>query len=421
MPNFLQDPVGFLAEWLRQVLLGWGLNAGLVDFLLVFLGAALMPLLVLLFVIFLIWFERKVYGRIQDRVGPNRIGPWGIFQTFADMGKIFAKELITPTGVDKVPYNLAPILAVGSVLVVWAVLPLTPNLVGVDLTVGLLFFVAAGGFGELAIMMAGWGSNNKYSLMGGFRAVALLLSYEVPMILCLLLPAMLAGSLNLVDIVKAQSIPFILFSPLGAGIAFITFLAEVARAPFDLTEAESEIVAGVNTEYSGLKFGMFYVAEFLHSFTVSVMFTTIFLGGYRGPFVEQVPLLGLVYLLIKTFVVYFLTILCRGALPRFRMDQLLDLSWKILTPLSLALVLLTALIDKTVTTVFGAALAPLPLTLVRVVALVVMNVLLLLVASRLLKKNIRPVRRIVSEPRPVATALGAAEPGEGNISLGSGV
>ncbi|MBE0695982.1 MAG: NADH-quinone oxidoreductase subunit H, partial [Anaerolineaceae bacterium] len=213
MPSFWEDPIRNIAEWLSGLLISWGLSESLVHFLLTLIGAVLIPLLAMLFVIFLIWYERKIYGRIQDRLGPNRVGPWGIFQTFADMGKIFTKELITPDGVDKITYNLAPILAVGSVLLSWAVMPLAPRIVGVDLSIGLLFVIAAGGFGELAIMLAGWGSNNKFALLGGFRAVALLLSYEVPMVISLLVPAMFAGSLSLVDIVEAQSIPFIILSP----------------------------------------------------------------------------------------------------------------------------------------------------------------------------------------------------------------
>ena len=182
---------------------------------------------------------------------------------------------------------------------------------------GLLFVIAAGGLGELAIMMAGWGSNNKYALLGGFRAVALLVSYEVPMVIAMLIPAMLAGSLRPESRSSKPECALYPHGPCGGVIFFITQVAESGRAPFDLTEAESEIVAGVNVEYSGLKFGMFYVGEFLHAFTGSMLFATLFLAGYRGPFVEQFPLLGIVYLLIKTFIVYFFSILFRGALTSF--------------------------------------------------------------------------------------------------------
>lgn len=406
MPNFWIDPIGFIVQWLTNLLAGWGASAELITFVLALLGAFVLPLMAMLFVIFLIWYERKIYGRFADRLGPNRVGPFGIFQTFADMGKIFTKEMITPKGVDLVPYNLAPILAVGAVLLIWAVIPLTSNIIGADLSVGLLYVIAAGGFGELAIMMAGWGSNNKYALLGGFRAVALLISYEVPMVISMLIPAMLAGSLNLSQIVANQDISYIFMAPVAALIFFITMVAESGRAPFDLTEAESEIVAGINVEYSGLKFGMFYVAEFLHAFTASMLFATVFLSGFRGPFVDQIPLLGLVYLFIKTFIVYFFTILSRGALPRFRIDQMLNVGWKVLTPLALTMVFATALIDKTVVSIFG------DLLFVRVIVLLVMNLVIYWAATRLLERGTRTERKVVSVKRPLATSHGPANSNE---------
>jgi NADH-quinone oxidoreductase subunit H len=415
MPNFWTDPIGFIVQWLTSLLTGWGVAPDVVKFILALLGAIVLPLIAMLFVIFLIWYERKLYGRMQDRLGPNRVGPWGIFQTFADMGKIFTKEVITPTGVDLIPYNLAPILAVGAVLLVWSVMPLSVNIVGANLSVGLLLVIAAGAFGELGIMMAGWGSNNKYALLGGFRAVALLVSYEVPMVIAMLIPAMLAGSLNLTEIVANQKVPFILMAPVAALIFFITQVAETARAPFDLTEAESEIVAGVNIEYSGLKFGMFYVGEFLHAFTSSMLFATLFLGGYRGPFVEQFPLIGIVYLLIKTFFVYFFSILFRGGLPRFRIDQMLDLNWKVLAPLSVAIVFITALFDKAAVQLIGGQPDSGIALAVRTVVLLVVNAAVFWGVVRLLERNVKPVRQVVSGERPVATPDGSqSQPAQKN-------
>lgn len=409
MPNFWTDPIGFIAQWLTNVLTGWGASEGLVTFILALIGSVILPTLALLFVIFLIWYERKIYGRMQDRFGPNRVGPWGIFQTFADMGKIFTKEMITPKGVDLIPYNLAPILAVGAVLSTWAVMPLSVNIVGVRLSVGLLFVIAMGGLGELAIMLAGWGSNNKYSLLGGFRAVALLISYEVPMVLAMLIPAMLAGSLDLTKIVAAQNVPYILMAPLGALLFFVTQVAESGRAPFDLAEAESEIVAGYNVEYSGLKFGMFYVGEFLHAFTSSMLFATLFLSGYRGPGVDQFPLLGIVYLGIKTFIVYFFSILSRGGMPRFRIDQLLNFNWKYMTPVVLALVFVTALVDKAVVSLVGN------LVLVRMVVLFVINLLLYVISTRLIGRNVPAEPPVVSVERPLATINGPVAPGSSHL------
>jgi NADH-quinone oxidoreductase subunit H len=392
MTLWYTDPVKFITEWLRALLLGWGVAPDWVNLLLVILGAFTICLLAMLWVIFLIWYERKLIGRIQDRFGPNRVGPWGIFQPFADMLKIFTKEYITPTGADVVPYNLAPVLSVASVLLIWAIIPFTISIMGVNLNVGLVYIIASGGLSVLAVLLAGWSSNNKYALMGGFRAVAQLISYEVPMVVSLVIPVMLSASMGVNDIVKAQNIPFLITAPVAALIFFISSMAESGRSPFDLVEAESELVAGFNTEYSGLKFGMFYVAEFLHAFTISLLFSTLFLGGWRGPFVEQIPLLGFVYLVVKTFLVYFVVILFRGSLPRFRMDQMMDLNWKVLTPLSILSLIVTALVAQ--------PLANQPLT--QAAALFVSNLVVLFVFMEFADKKMAHKREIVGKPRPLA-------------------
>ncbi len=394
MTNWLEDPIHWIAEWLYGVLVGWGVLPSVAEVILMLLGAAVLSTLALLWVLFLIWFERKLIGRIQDRFGPNRVGPWGIFQSVADMIKIFTKEYITPQGADKVLYNLAPILAVASVLLIWAVLPFTRSIMGVNLNVGVVYIVAVGGGGVLAILMAGYASNNKYAFLGASRAVAQLISYEVPMVISLLVPVLLAGSMGLNDISQAQSVPYLVMAPVAALVFFITSMAETGRAPFDLVEAESELVAGYNTEYSGLKFGMFFVGEFLHSFTAALLFAVLFLGGWRGAFVEQVPLLGLVYLFIKTMVVYFLIILVRASVPRFRIDQMMDLNWKVLTPLSILSFLVTAVIAKVLEGQF----------LFQVLGLLVANVILLLLFMEWgERRNKRHRRPMVSEPRPLAT------------------
>ncbi len=332
----------------------------------------------MLFVIFLIWYERKIIGRIQDRYGPNRVGPFGLFQPFADMMKIFTKEYIYPRGADRLAYDLAPVLAVASVLLIWAVIPFAQRVYGVDLNVGVLYIIAVGGIGVLGIMLAGWSSNNKYALLGAFRVVAQLISYEVPMVLSLLVVVILARTMSLNGLVEAQrnGYWFLFVSPLAALIFFITSMAEVGRAPFDLIEAESEIVAGFNIEYSGLKFGMFFVAEFLHAFTVSLLFATIFLGGWQGPGAQQYPFLGFVYYAVKTTIVYFIVILFRGSLPRFRIDQMMDLNWKVFVPLSLALVIGTAIVDKVLET------SPL---LVRGGSQLVLNLVIALISLELLR------------------------------------
>ncbi len=387
-----QDPIGFVILWFNTLLRSWGLAEEMVVLISYLVGALILAVLPLLITIFLIWVERKIGGRVQDRLGPNRVGPFGIIQPVADMLKIFTKEYITPDGVDKVAYNLAPILAVGAVIMIWAVLPFAITVYGSNLNVGVLYIIAVGGLGELGIVMAGWGSNNKFALMGAFRGVAQLIAYEVPMVVSLLVPVMLTGSMNLSEIVRAQSVPFIVMAPLAALIFFLTSIAENGRAPFDLLEAESEIVAGFNVEYSGLKFGFFFVGDFLHAFTIALLFSIIFLGGWLGPYADMYPILGVVYLMIKTVIVYFLGLLIRFSLPRFRIDQMMNLNWKLLTPLSLAVVAGTAVVDK---------LAMNGLLIVRVIALVLTNLIIWLVLQEILAQvyKERPPRSVVKHRR----------------------
>ncbi|MGA9399079.1 MAG: NADH-quinone oxidoreductase subunit NuoH [Anaerolineaceae bacterium] len=375
--DFWSDPYLFLVNWLHGLLVGWGLPDATASFILMFAGAFVLAMGAMLFVLGLIWFERKLIGRFQDRFGPNRVGPWGIIQPLADMLKIFTKEHITPAGVDPLPYNLGPVLAVAAVLAIWAVLPFTLSLVGADLDVSLLYVVAIGGLGEIAVVLSGWGSNNKYALLAAFRSIAQLLSYEVPLVIALLVPVMLSGSLSLNRIVHEQGVWYIALAPVAAFIFFIASIAEVGRSPFDLTEAESELVAGFNIEYSGLKFGMFYVADFLHAFTISLLFAVLFLGGWRGPYAEQYPLLGLLYFMLKAGVVYFINIWMRASFPRFRIDQMMAISWKLLTPLAIGAVILTAVIDKLLQ--YGQLLPN--GDIVRVMVMVGANLFLVLIAG----------------------------------------
>ncbi len=283
MPIFWSDPFGAATVWFGSLLRSWGLAPDLVRLISFVVGGFILVAFSLFFCLLLIWAERKIGGRVQDRLGPNRVGPFGIVQAVADMLKIFTKEYVTPDGVDKIIYNLAPIVSVAAVIMIWAVIPFTITFYGADLNVGILFIVAVGGLATMGIVMAGWGSNNKFALLGAFRAVAQLLSYEVPMVISLLVPVMLSGSMKLNEIVKAQEPWFIVTAPIAALIFFISSIAENGRAPFDLLEAESEIVAGFNVEYSGLKFGFFFVGDFLHAFTIAILFSVIFLGGWRGP------------------------------------------------------------------------------------------------------------------------------------------
>ena len=402
---FLSDPITFIHDWLEAILLGWGLTLDVVTIILTLLGALILGTFGLGLVIFTIWLERKLYARIQDRFGPNRVGPWGIFQTFPDMIKIFTKEYITPKGADKVVYNLAPILSVSAVLLTWAVIPFAPTIFGTDVNVGVLYIIAVGAIGTLSIIMAGWSSTNKYSLLGAFRTVAQMVSYEIPMVLALLVPVLLGGTMGVNSLVSSQDVWYVIYAPIAAIIFFISSMAETGRAPFDLLEAESELVAGYQTEYSGLKFGMFYVGEFLHAFTIAALSATLFLGGWRGPWAEQVPALGVIYFFVKTFLVYFLVVLIRISMPRLRIDQMLNFNWKFLTPLGLVLLMVTAVVDKLLLELLPTwNLSTVGFTWVRAGVHLVVNVLILFGVINILRRYRIKARRVVGQPRPVAVA-----------------
>jgi len=324
-------------------LISSGVDPGLAEFIGILLGVVAVSVAPLLIVIGLIWFERKFAARVQDRIGPNRVGPFGLLQTVADAVKLITKEDITPAGADRLIFNLAPIIAVTSVILMWAVIPFSPYHVGVDLSIGVLYVAAVGSVGTLAIMMAGWSSNNKYALLGAFRVVAQLVSYEIPMVLALLIPVLLAGSMSIQEIVNAQrGMWFFFFSPIGAILLFISTQAEAGRAPFDLIEAESELVAGYNIEYSGMKFGLFFAGEFVHVLTNGLLLALLFFGGWVGPFVDDAPLLGVVYLFAKGAVFYLFSLLLRNALPRVRIDQMMAFNWKFLVPVAIVNLLVTA-------------------------------------------------------------------------------
>lgn len=285
----------------------------------------------------LIWVERRLLGIWQDRLGPNRVGPQGVLQVVADMIKIFTKEDWIPPFADRPVFVIAPAVVVIASLMVFAVVPFAPGIGVVDLNVGLLFFLAMSSLAAYSVILAGWASNSKYALFGGLRAAAQMLSYEVFMGLSLMGVVMMAGSFNLRDIVNAQQgLWFCIPQVLGFVVFVIGGIAEIHRLPFDLPEAEAELTGGYHTEYSGLKFGLFFVGEYLGIILISVMITVFFLGGWHGPLLPPI-----VWFVLKTFFFVGFFILLRAALPRPRYDQLMSYGWKLLLPLTLLNLALT--------------------------------------------------------------------------------
>jgi len=340
-----KDPVNFIATWLRGLLTGWGLPESAVSVFLTLLGIVILCVIVLVLDIFLVWVERKVVARFQDRLGPNRVGPFGLIQPVADIIKLLIKEDITPVGADKPVYNLAPLLSLMSVLILWAIIPLAPVVFGVDLNVGLLYLVAAGAIGTLSIIMAGWSSNNKYALIGAYRQVAVLISFEIPMLTTLLIPTIFAGTMGLKGITEGQDIWYLVLSPLGALIFLTASIAELGRTPFDMNEAESEIVAGYHIEYTGMKFGLFYAGELLHAFTFGGFWAILFFGGYRLFGLENLgPLVAALILMVKAMIGYWIIMWIKYTLARIRIDHMLAFNWKFLTPFAFVLLMVTALV-----------------------------------------------------------------------------
>jgi len=293
---------------------------------------------VLTLVMGFIWIERRGMARMQARLGPNRAGPFGLLQPVADAIKVLLKEDIIPARGDKIVHWLAPVIAFFPTLMIFAVVPFGNGVLLADLNVGILYVIAISSVSTVGVFMAGWGSNNKYSLLGAMRNVAAVVSYEVPLALSIVGVVMIAGSLSLNQIVLAQDIPFILLQPLGFLIFFIAGCAEINRSPFDLVEADSELVAGFHTEYSGMKFAMFYLAEYAEALAISAIITTLFLGGWRGP-----VLAPWLWFVIKVIAVFFVMVWTRTTLPRIRIDQLMALAWKFLFPLALINLFITAM------------------------------------------------------------------------------
>ncbi len=290
----------------------------------------------------IIWLERKFSARIQRRLGPTEVGPFGLLQTAADMLKLISKELLTPEHVHKPLYLIAPVLVFAPILALCSLFPVAESWVFVDYDLALVLLLAFSGLNVVGIFAAGWGSNNKYALLGAVRAVAQNISYEIPLILAILPIVLITRSLSLYEITAAQSsYPFILVQPLAAVIYLIAATAETNRAPFDIPEAESELVAGFHTEYSGMRFGLFFFAEFSNMIIVCAVATVLFLGGWHGPLLP-----GFVWFFIKVYALILVMMWARWTFPRLRFDQLMTFAWVILVPLAILNLLVSTLVIK---------------------------------------------------------------------------
>ncbi|MGD9696652.1 MAG: NADH-quinone oxidoreductase subunit NuoH [Thermoleophilia bacterium] len=320
-------------------------------FLVILIKAVVVVFVLITAFAYLLLWERKLIGRFQLRYGPNRAGPVGYLQPLADVVKLIFKEDFIPEGANRVLFQLAPVISAVAAVAAVAVIPFggsielwghNVNLVGADLDIGVLFLFALSGLGFYGLILGGWASGNKYSLLGAARTAAQLVSYEVAMGLSVIGVVMMAQSLSLVDIVHAQQndLWYVVFQPVGFAIFVIAGVAETNRAPFDLPEAESELVAGYHTEYGGLKFAMFFLAEYINMIIVSGLGATLFLGGYSGPS----PIPGVVWLAIKVIALLFLFIWLRATLPRLRYDRLMKFGWKVLLPLATTNLVITAIV-----------------------------------------------------------------------------
>ncbi|TET97051.1 MAG: NADH-quinone oxidoreductase subunit NuoH [Anaerolineales bacterium] len=302
---------------------------------------------------YLTLFERRVLARMQTRIGPNRAGPWGLLQPVADGIKLIFNEELIPEQADRVLFLLAPVITVVPALIILAVIPLGPEVtlfgrsyylgLASNVNVGVLYILAVASIAVYGIVIAGWASGNKYALMGGVRSTAQMVSYELALALAFVGPIMLAGSMSVDAIIEGQRqlVWYFLVQPLGFVIFVIAAVAEINRSPFDMPEAEQELVAGYHAEYSGMKFALFFMAEYGKMIAVSFIAATMFLGGYLGPFLDRWPLLGPIYLFIKVVALLFFIVWLRATFPRFRYDQLMAFGWKILLPLGLLNVVIT--------------------------------------------------------------------------------
>jgi NADH-quinone oxidoreductase subunit H len=316
--------------------------SSLLHWLLVVVGIGVSVVVLILFAAMMIFVERRVLGLLQDRYGPNRAGPFGLLQPMADALKLLSKEAFVPPFAERFFYTLAPILVAGAVLVSFVVVPIGPGISWVgDLNIGLLFVLAMSSINAYGVFLGGWSSNSKFPLIGSVRAIAQLISYELSLGLAVMGVVLLAGSFSLTRIVDAQQIPYLVLQPVGFLIFLTCGVAETHRLPFDLPEAENELAAGFNTEYGGMRFGLFFLGEYLGVLLIAALTTILYLGGWHGPFQ---PWMAVPWFALKTLAVVLLFFWLRASLPRLRYDQLIAFGWKFLLPLALVNIMATALV-----------------------------------------------------------------------------
>jgi NADH-quinone oxidoreductase subunit H len=343
-----------LGAWVGGLLSSWGLPEWAVNLIADIVGVLILVVFGVMAVLIFTPMERKVIARMQDRPGPNRVWPYGLLQALADAIKMLTKEDITPRGADRALHMLAALLVAIPALLVFAVLPWGPGLIGADLNVGVLFIVAIGSIHVLAVLIAGWGANNKFSLLGAFRVVNQLLAYEIPMVLCILAVVLFAKTMSTQGIVVAQTVPYFIVMPVAGLIFVVCAMAEANRSPVDLLEADSEIVAGYMVEYSGMKFAMFFIAEYVNLFAVAILISTLFLGGWKFFGLENVaPVLTPVIVFGKAVFVIFCILWFRATFPRVRFDHLIGFAWKFLVPLAMVNLMLGALVVKLTDNLWG--------------------------------------------------------------------
>jgi NADH-quinone oxidoreductase subunit H len=336
-----------LGAWAGNLMSSWGLPEWAVNLIADFVGVLVLLIFGVLGVLIFTPMERKVIARMQDRPGPNRVWPYGLLQALADAIKMLTKEDVTPRNADRALHMLAPLIVAIPALLVFAVLPWGPGLIGADLNVGVLYIVAIGTIHVLSVVIAGWGSNNKFALLSAFRVVNQLLAYEIPMVLCILAVILFAKTMSTQGIVEAQTVPYFVTMPVAGLIFLICALAEANRSPVDLIEADSEMVAGYMVEYSGMKFAMFFIAEYVNLFAAAILVSTLFLGGWKFFGLEDLaPVFTPMIVFFKAVFVVFLMLWFRATFPRLRFDHLVGFAWKFLVPLTLVNLMLAAFVVK---------------------------------------------------------------------------